>query len=165
MGKQITICMNRTDENEFVHELTRGRNATLCRPSLKAEADCAITFLPEIISKPPKNILFFIRPKLEMDDLVIQEFPTEVKVIDNSDSQIIEFERSVVFDGVCYPGRLWYEPVYSNGLMKPVNLLNWSESLFTWIRERYTKQNTNSATYFIGPHTQSAVNEQQLTIS
>lgn len=164
MGKQIGIFMNQLDEDEFFREVTICRGAAICEPRPLTVKDLSIASLPPIVTKPPRNLTYYIRPCLIDPEVHYLESMSGKKIIDSSESSVVELFRSHVLDGVCYPGRLWYEPKLSDGSEKPTVFREWAEALFSWIRAHYALRQQGAISYYIGPYALTAEGAKLLTL-
>jgi hypothetical protein len=152
MGRQVRVYMDAADVTEFVAEVVKHRGAGFCKPCIRKDADLRVRRLPAMNTKPPTEVLYFIRPQLTADDLVIEPFDG-FGMVSHEDSQIIEFERPVVLEQVCYPGRLWYQAQRTDGSPKPGAFLQWAEALFRWVRKSYClRRGVGSIVSYCGPH-------------
>lgn len=157
MGQQIQFFMDTADEGEFLSDAIASVGGTLCRPVVRCGADLSISRLEPIVTKPPIDFVYYIRPLPSDDDLSMRHSTSEFMVVDVSKSLVIEFERSRILDGICYPGRLWYESRKSDGTLKSSEFLMQADAVISWIRDSYRMRKQRQSVSYLGPSVAAAL--------
>jgi hypothetical protein len=137
MGKQVNFYMTQEDERDFVEFVRSDRNVGILTYTSPINA------LPLVEELPNRNEHFGGHTFLwDMDNSPrpVQEYiPTQkYYLVDEINSEVIEFSRSNINEGRLVRGRIWAEMVVWNteGTMRPKSesFQKWFDRLANWIK-------------------------------
>lgn len=135
--------MSNQDEEEFLRFL-RSTGRTVILPTYSSSADfVGIDYFPEATETEATRRFWLKNLDVSMPIVTSFDPSTGHFVIDEFQSPVIEFVRSLAASTFILPGRLraelnYYDSEKSDLIQKPMEFRKWVESLKGWFRKNYT---------------------------
>ena len=136
--------MSKEDEDEFLVYL-RSLTRLVILPATCATTDFpAVTDLPEASEDEATRRFWLQNPAVSLP-LVTEYIPEKSSYqVDEFQSPVVEFVRSLVVSRFMLPGRITAEMNYIDTerqdlAQKPIEFRKWFDSMESWIRRKYTR--------------------------
>ena len=145
MGKQVNFYMTQEDEAEFLEFMRSERDVCLIPDTLPTESIACMSYLP----KRGETLFWF---KVSLWDRNHSPPPKRRHVqeqgywvVDELNSEVIEFSRSILSEGRLVRGRIWAEMTEwqqtepPSLVRKSKTFEKWFDKLARWIRQHATR--------------------------
>ncbi len=142
-GNQLILYMSKQDENSFLSFLRSTARITIL-PSTSSISDFErVDHLPEAAESETSRRFWLQNLLVRMPLVTVYDRDRSLYVVDDFQSPVVEFVRSLSTGTFILPGRIGAELNYFDGdkrdlVLKPVEFRRWFEAIKEWIRKNYS---------------------------
>lgn len=148
MGKQLHFYLSPEDESHLLAQLKQICEVNIIYNVFDSVDQMIADPLPQLGTNPPDDNNLSLIPGSFQPSLVMHSYEKGFSRILIAASECMEFTRSSVAGGTCYPGRLWYDQQQPNCRNKRKLFLDWASCTFRSVRSTLSRHRLYPNRYF-----------------